>query len=225
MHLSYSIEPQETPLVIDATFFSRTSGILVFRLPTLKKYLSWYEIKSEKIEDYERGVLELIGAGFKITGITIDGKPGVLKHFSKMGLPVQMCHFHMLTIVTRYITKRPKLLAGKELRQLTKLLSKTDKESFEYWLKEWNAKWKDFINEKTWDPKKNKWWFTHKRLRQAYRSLIRHLPYLFTYHHHSGMPNTTNSLDGSFSHLKDKLRVHRGLRWHRKIKLIEELLR
>jgi len=221
----YFVEPQKTPLVIDATFFSRTSGVLVFRSPTLKKNLIWYEIESEKIEDYERGVLELMDSEFEITGITVDGKPGVLKRFNEMKIPAQMCHFHMLCIVTRYTTKRPRLPAARELRQLTKLLSKTDQESFEYWLKGWRTKWNDFLNEKTWDEEKRRWWFTHKRLRQAYRSLVRHLPYLFTYHHHPDMPNTTNSLDGSFSHLKDRLRVHRGLRWSRKLKLIDELLR
>jgi hypothetical protein len=50
------------------------------------------------------------------------------------------------------------------------------------------------------------------------------MPYLFTYHRHPDMPNTTNSLDGLFAHVRDKLRLHRGLRWDRKLKLIDELL-
>jgi len=224
VHPVHFVEPQKTPLVIDATYFSRTLGVIVFRSPTLKQNLGWHEIKNEKVEDYERGVLELTGAGFEITGITADGKPGVLRRFSEMKIPVQMCHFHMLCIVTRYTTKRPRLPAARELRQLTKLLPKTDRESFEYWLTEWHIKWNDFLQEKTWDEEQKRWWFTHKRLRQAHRSLMRHLPYLFTYHHHLDMPNTTNSLDGSFSHLKDKLRAHRGLKRDRKLKLIDELL-
>lgn len=35
------------------------------------------------------------------------------------------------------------------------------------------------------------------------------------------MSNTTNSLDSFFGHLKDAVRVHRGLKLHRKTKLIE----
>ena len=225
IHPAYFAKPCKTPLVIDATFFNRTSGVLVFRSPTLKKNLGWYEIKTEKIEDYVRGVMELMGSEFEIIGITVDGKPGVLKCFSEMGIPSQMCHYHMLFIVTRYLTKRPHLLAARELRQLTKLLPKTDQESFGYWLKEWHAKWNDLLNEKSKGGRKKKKQFKHKKLRQAYRSLMRHLPYLFTYHHHPDMPNTTNSLESSFSHLKDRLRVHRGLRWFRKLKLIDELLR
>ncbi|MCF7836915.1 hypothetical protein K9M43_04370 [Candidatus Gracilibacteria bacterium] len=121
------VEVRKTPLVIDATFFSRTSGMLVFRSPTLKKNLIWYEIESEKVEDYVMGVMELSALEFEITGATVDGKPGALKRLERFGLPVQMCHFHMLSIVTRYTTKRPRLPAAQELRQLTKLLGTSEK--------------------------------------------------------------------------------------------------
>lgn len=224
-HLDYFVTPQKTPLVIDAIFFGRTVGVLVFRSPTLKKNLGWYEIERETAEAYELGVAELGLAGFEITGVTIDGKPGVLKCLERFGLPVQMCHFHMIAIVTRYTTRRPRLPAAQELKKLVRLLPKTDRQSFEFWLEEWHTKWQDFLREKSYDPERRRWRYTHERLKKAHRSLMRHLPYLFTYHYHSDLPNTTNSLDGSFSHLRDKLRVHRGLRWHRKIKLIDELLR
>ena len=95
------VNPQRTPLVIDATFFGRTSGVIVFRSPTFKKNLIWYEIESEKVEDYVMGIVELFSLEFEITGVTADGKPGVLKRLERFGLPVQMCHFHMLCIVTR----------------------------------------------------------------------------------------------------------------------------
>ena len=37
-------------------------------------------------------------------------------------------------------------------------------------------------------------------------------------------PNTNNSLEGSFAHLKDKVRLHRGLKLNRKLKLINQIL-
>lgn len=218
------ITPCRTPLIIDALFFGRTSGVLIFRSPTLKKNLGWWSIESETVEDYALGVAELQLAGWEITGVTVDDRPGVLKCLETMGLPVQMCHFHQIQIVSRYTTRYPRLPAAKELVQLAQLLPQTDEASFVYWLGEWHKKWQDFLNEKSWDDVKKRWRYTHERLRKAYRSLLRHLPYLFTYHHHPDMPNTTNSLDGSFAHLRDKLRIHRGLRWHRKIKLVAELL-
>lgn len=216
-------KPCRTVLVIDAMFFKRGSGVLVFRSPTLKKNLGWRTIEKEEVDDYELGIIELQLAGWEIVGVTVDGRPGVLKRIENMGIPVQMCHFHQIQIVSRYTTRYPRLPAAKELLNLARLLPQTDEASFRYCLEEWCRKWKDFLDEKSWDELKKRWRYTHERLRKAHRSLLRHLPYIFTYHH-TDMPNTTNSLDGSFGHLRDKIGVHRGLKWHRKIKLIAELL-
>lgn len=52
------------------------------------------------------------------------------------------------------------------------------------------------------------------------------LPRLFTYQRHPNLniPNTTNTLDGMFSQIKNRLAVHRGLRRDRRFKLISEIL-
>jgi hypothetical protein len=218
------IEPQSTPLLIDAFYFGKEKGFIVFRSPTLRKNLGWYEIRKETVDDYELGVMELISAGWSITGVTVDGKPGVIKRLEKMGFPVQMCQFHQIAIVIRYTTKNPRLPSARELKELVHLIPKTDLESFTYWLNEWHNKWKDFLNEKSYDPIKDQWRFTHDRLRKAYNSLKRHLPNLFIYPYVKNLPNTTNSLDGHFAHVRDKLNLHRGLKWHRKMKVVYELL-
>jgi len=63
-------------------------------------------------------------------------------------------------------------------------------------------------------------------LRSAYRSLKTNLPYLFTYLEYPDLdiPNTTNSLEGTFSNLKTKLRIHSGIKEWRKRKIIDEIL-
>ena len=141
-------------------------------------------------------------------------------------IAVQMCQYHQIAIVTRYITKKPRLQAGVELRELILLLTKTDKESFTGGLNEWHKRWKIFLKEKTINPDTDKWNYTHRRLKSAYRSLNTNLPYLFTWYDYPelNMPNTTNSLEGTFSNLKTKLRVHSGLKEHRKQKVIDEIL-
>jgi hypothetical protein len=219
--------PQKVFLVIDAVYFKKKNGILVFRVPNIQKNVWWTEIEKERVSEYEIGLLELLMEGFTIKGITVDGKPGVLEKIESMGILVQMCHFHQIQIVLRYITRRPRTPASKELKEIIHLLPHTDKESFEHWVAQWYTKWKTFLDEKTFyrdEYNRKKWHYTHKRLRQAYRSIQKHLPYLFTYHQHRGMPNTTNSLEGTFAHIKDKIRFHRGLRWDRKMKVIAELL-
>jgi len=56
-----------------------------------------------------------------------------------------MCNFHQVAIIRRYITKKPILEANIELKRITELLTKTDKESFTFWLQEWYEKYKDFL--------------------------------------------------------------------------------
>jgi hypothetical protein len=57
--------------------------------------------------------------------------------------------------------------------------------------------------------------------------VLRDLPHLFTYLRYPDLfiPNTTNSLEGMFTHIKKHLRLHGGLRIHQKQPMIEEFLR
>lgn len=217
------IESGETVLVMDTTYFGRGFGVMVFRCAWRRKNISWHFVEYETVWAYVEGVRKLEEAGWKIRGIVCDGRNGLFTAFGD--IPIQMCHFHQTQIVTRYITRRPKLPAGKELRQLTLLLKETDEASFSFWLEDWHLRWKDFLNERTYDTN-GKYWYVHKRLRSAYRSLKTHLPYLFTFERNLSLniPNTTNSLDGTFAHVKERIRLHRGLKKHRRDKLLEQLL-
>ena len=108
-------------------------------------------------------------------------------------------------------------------------LTKTDEATFTKALHAWHEIWGDFIEEKTINTfvtGKTKWYYTHKNVRSAYRSLKTNLPYLFTYQKYPDLkiPNTTNSLDGSFSNLKKKLAIHHGLKRERRFKVISEIL-
>lgn len=52
----------------------------------------------------------------------------------------------------------------------------------------------------------------HRKLRTAYHSLKRNLPYLFIYEeHHGTIDKTTNRLEGLFAEMKKLLAVHNGL--------------
>jgi hypothetical protein len=117
-------------------------------------------------------------------------------------------------------------LAGIELKEFISKLCNTNEEDFKKALEEWHMKWKGFLKERTIDPLTGKWHYTHRRPRSAYRSLRINFPYLFTYQKYPDLniPNTTNSLDGSFSRLKELVRIHRGLKRSLKGKIIEEIL-
>jgi hypothetical protein len=137
-----------------------------------------------------------------------------------------MCHFHQKAIINRYLTRRPRLQAGKELRSLVMTLCRTNEKDFNEALQMWHETWQPFLKERTIEIGTKRWYYTHKRLRAAYRSLKNNLPHLFTYQRYPelNIPNTTNSLDGSFAHLKELVKLHRGLKLDLKLKIIHAYL-
>jgi hypothetical protein len=152
------------------------------------------------------------------------GKRGVLGVFRD--IPVQLCQFHQVAIVRRYLTSRPKLPAAQELRAIALALSTMSEKVFIDLLALWYKRWEQFLKERTYAPNSRRWQYTHRRIRSAYRSLKTNAPYLFTYqkYPHLHIPNTTNSIDGFFSKLKHLLNTHRGLTVQRRYKLIQEIL-
>jgi hypothetical protein len=187
---------------MDTTYFGRKFGVMVFKnsldgVVLLKKY-----VKCETNKLYLEGIEEIARRGIKIQSIICDGRKGLFQLFGG-STPIQMCNFHQVAIIRKYLTKKPKMQSSKELWELVLLLVHTDKESFTAGLQGWFDKWESFLNERKTDVKgKNR--YVHKRLRSAYRSLKTNLPWLFTWYDNIGLkiPNTTNALDGHFADLK-----------------------
>jgi hypothetical protein len=168
-------------------------------------------IGSERLSDYKEGIDSLTQKGFVIEGVVCDGLKGLFQLLNPY--KVQMCQFHQAAIVRRYITLNPKLEAGKELKELMKLLCDSDKESFIGAFNQWLDRWDKFLKERVVDPNTGKSRYAHKKLRSAYLSIKRNLPYLFVWYDYpeNNIPNTNNKLEGSFTHLKNKLRNHNGI--------------
>ncbi|MEK7516249.1 MAG: hypothetical protein AAB562_01495 [Patescibacteria group bacterium] len=216
--------PQPTVAIADTTFWGENYGVTVFRSPTLKKNLWWTEVKSERVATYYYGRKILEEQGWTFTAAVVDGRRGLARVFQD--LPVQICIFHQVKTVTRYLTRRPQTLAGQELRATALRLKDSDEKEFAALLTDWYTRWKSFIDEKTRVIGCNRWFYTHKNVRSAYMSLKNNLPYLFTYQKYLelNIPSTTNSLDGMFTQLKARLSVHRGLRRDRRFKVISTIL-
>ena len=214
------------PIVIgiDCTFFGRGYGIVVARCPGLKKNLYCKEISTENKEVYTEVRRDLEAAGFNIQAVVLDAKHGIREVFPD--LVVQICQYHQQQIMVRYLTAKPKSEAGQELKLIVGLLTKIDESLFTESLKNWHEKWSGFLKERTYKPDGEHYWYTHKRIRAAYRSLMKNLPYLFSYQRYPELyiPNTNNSLEGYFSKLKRLLNNHNGLRQWRRYKLIKAIL-
>lgn len=222
------LKPKPVVLGIDTCFYGHEFGVTVFRGLMSKKNLLWYFSETENLSLISDGINELIKQKLTILMIVCDGKNLHLSSYFP-NIPIQMCQFHQMMIIKRYLTSNPRLLPSQQLKQIAELLPFTTEEKFTILLNAWYQKWHFFLKEKTVISNTKRWFYTHKRTRSAYRSLITNLPYLFTYQRLSKqykikLPNTNNSLEGSFAHLKDKVRLHRGLKTKRKMKLINQIL-
>jgi hypothetical protein len=195
------------------------------RSPELKTNLGWSWIREETKEAYASLRKEIEAKGFRLKAVVLDGRQGIPSVFK--GIPVQICQFHQLQIVRRKLTLRPKTQAGVELLHLGLNITKYTETSFKLELDIWENRHKDFLEEKTYCSFCKKFHYTHKRVRSARFSLRKNLPFLFTYEKYPelNIPNTTNSLDGYWSRLKNLLGAHRGKSKERIRKITEEILR
>lgn len=210
-------------LLIDATFFGREYGFLVFH--DCQKVIYFKEIKTESIKDFREGINALKAANYRILSVTIDGRRGYINNIRKLlgNIPIQMCLFHQKAIVRRYITDRPRSQCGKRLKELMHRFCKPElqqefidqfyflQDQYRYLLLQRNELGH----------------YKHNALRAAFRSIDSNMPYLFTYTDFKGLniPPTINHLEGMFGHLKEKIKIHRGLNKNRKKKAVKFLLK
>ena len=180
-------------------------------------------VNNEKLIDYQEGIDFIQSKNYQILGIVCDGLKGIFKQFSMFS--VQMCQRHQIEIIRRYLTKNPKLQAGKELYILTKNITKLSENEFITLFEQWLEKWNDFLKERTKDEITGKSHFTHKKLRSAYLSIKNNLSYLFVFERVSGMPNTNNALEGSFTALKNRLHNHNGMSKENRKRFIDEFFK
>jgi hypothetical protein len=217
--------PSVVNVLMDTTYFGRKFGVMVFMDSFTGQVLYKQYVKNETNALYLHGIEEIVRRGISVQSILCDGGKGIFETFP--GIPCQLCQFHQIKTITRYLTRKPKLEAAVELRSLALQLTKTNKESWVSHFQMWKTKWDKFLNERTVSATTGKSFYTHKRLRSAYFSLKRNISYLFIFQDYKelGMPNTTNMLDGTFADLKNKLRNHNGLNMTRKQRFVDEFFK
>lgn len=227
MHFVYSISKyKDVTVQLDTTYWGRHFGLMVIK-DALRNKILWHKyVRNETIAQYIEGISWLKSQGFKIYGAVIDGMRGLAQ--ALYPIPVQMCQFHQILIIRRYLTQEPDLKASIQLLDLVKSITRMDKESFIGAFNEWYEKYKDVLNERVHDKriKRNMPPYMRPRLRSAYLSLRRNMPLLWTFYDHpeTGLPNTNNGIEGLFSDLKGKLRVHRGISKDNRKKLLDEYI-
>ena len=208
---------------MDTTYFGKNWRVVVMKDALSRKKLWRKYVHNERLIDYQEGIDFIQSNNYQVRGIVCDGFKGLIKQFS--GFKVQMCQRHQIAAVRRYLTRFPKLPAGKELYFLTKNITKLSGKEFVMQFVEWQKKWSGFLNERTKNELTGKTHFKHKKLRSAWLSIKRNLPYLFVFKTVEGMPNTNNSLEGTFTALKNRLRNHNGMSKENRKRFIDGFLK
>lgn len=210
-------------LQIDATFFGREYGFLVFH--DCQKVIYFKEIKTESVKDLREGIIALKAANYSIHSVTIDGRRGYINNIRKLlkKIPIQMCLFHQKAIIRRYITDRPRSQCGKDLKELMQLLCKPDlQQEFIDQFDRLKDQYQYFLNQRN-----EQGHYKNSALRSAFRSINSNMDYLFIYTDikNSNIPPTNNHLEGMFGHIKERIKIHRGMDKNRKKKAVRFLLK
>jgi hypothetical protein len=181
----------------------------------------------EHFAEIKEDLDNLIKLGVHIESITTDGHKSILKAIKK-SLPdvmVQRCLVHIQRMCLLWLTRFPKHIAGIELKQLVLMLLriKTHNDRI-YWTRElalWDEHHRVYLQEKTINEQTGRYWYKHKLIRRSYLTIKRALPNMFHYLANPLIPNTTNGIEGFFSHLKNHLDLHRGLTLKHRIDFIK----
>lgn len=218
-------EPREIHLVVDATYFGKRKegtswGVILFRDGLKKENLWWKFVDQEKLIYYIEGREFLESLGYIIKSVTSDGFLGLTRIFND--IPFQICQFHTKKTCIKYLTNNPQTEQGKVLLALVKTLPNTDYSTFRDRLRKYIVLYQNILHEKTYHPSGD-WSYTYENIKSTLNTLSKYIDYLFTYERDRKIPKTTNTCEGYFSHVKDILRIHRGMSKSFKEKVIERI--
>lgn len=166
-------------------------------------------------------------AGFRPPEVVVaDGQKG-MSHFVKRhwpGTAFQRCHFHMVLLVTHYLSRNPKDEAGqvilKLVHELKAVKTSADKNRWLMFHKIWEKQYLKVFHEKN-----ESGGYAHRKLRSVRFVMRRALPDLFTHLDFPGCPNTTNLVEGwPNTAIAEGLRRHRGLHLSQKKILVSIIL-
>lgn len=218
---------KDVTIQMDTTYWGRNFGLMVIK-DALRRKVLWHKyVRHETIAQYVEGVEWLRSNGYRIYGAVIDGMKGLPQALRP--IRVQMCQFHQIMIVRRYLTQNPEISASVELLNIVKDITYTEKENFIQLFHDWYERYKDVVNERIHDKriKRKTPPYMRPKLRSAYLSIKRNMPLLWTFYDfpETGLPNTNNGLEGLFSDLKSKARVHSGVSKEHRKKLLDEYIK
>lgn len=221
------LAPKQIFLKLDAQYISNTSCIILGK--TDKEVIYWKSFDRESFLNYLTVLKDVRKLGYNVLGVTSDWHGSLVSAIKYLypNIPHQRCLIHTQRRCSSLLTLHPKTQAGKDLREILSFLNHIVNEYEAHiwitWLNRWEARYTSMIKERTHGQKDdgtNTWWYTHKNLRKAFRTLESSIDNIFLYLKFEGLDKDTNGLESEFSHLKQKISMHRGLKLERKLSAI-----
>ena len=214
-------------LLIDGSYFANGLCLILYYDHDIRYVQLYRETSQEKYREIKEDLENLKRLGMAVCSVTCDGHKAILKAIRKV-FPqaiVQRCLVHVKRQARNYLSSVPKTQAGQELlcisRRITRLKTQEETALWLLDLHRWHQRYSDYVNEISFNPLTQRYWYTHKNLHAAFTLIQKAVPNLFQYLDDPEVPATTNRLENYFSHLKEKLTLHRGLRLESKRNFIK----
>lgn len=204
-------------LLIDGTYYSDDHCLIVYRAENLKRTIFYRFTTREDDDEIASDLLNIKDMGYEVIGITTDGGDNIIRAVQYVFpyVPRQRCVVHVQRECLTSITMRPRSPEARLFRNLVQQLSIVYTNNDKLWWLSQYSRWTEdnleYVFQKGVVSYSKQEYYVHNDLRKAYIHLKRALPNLFTYIDHPGVPKTTNALEAFFGHIKDQIRLHRGL--------------
>lgn len=216
--------PLKVYLKVDGKYFGHWGCVLVFKAD--KGIVLWDFVLRENYFNYVYNLSHLRELGYEVQGITSDWHGSLVGAVKSAwpNIPHQRCLVHTWQLCRGLLTRNPETGAGRNLLELVNLLNgiktHSEKDIWLRWLNRFEERYGDLIKQRTYAEDKRSWWYTHKNLRRAFRTLQSSQAHLFLYLDDPHLSKDTNGLESEFSHLQQKLGVHRGLKRERVVNFV-----
>jgi Transposase, Mutator family len=204
-------------LLIDGTYYGKDICLIVYRDNAIKFTQLYRLTDGEWYKEMKEDLQNLLSLNIQIESITCDGHTSLLKAIRNTckEVVIQRCVIHVQRMCRIWLTMQPQTQPGRELRKIVNVMHRiqTPQES-NIWIKQldtWYRGHEEFVNEKSRNPLTGREWFKHKLLKRCVTVIGKALPNLFHYTYNQRIPKSTNGLESFFGHLKDNLRIHRGM--------------
>lgn len=211
-----------THLLIDGTWLPDGRCVIVYRDQDRRSTLYYNICDGEAEYEIASDLVMLRGIGITVSSFTTDGSEEIIRaiRYTHPHVSRQRCLVHIERECLSWLTQHPRTSAGIRLRRIVRKINKirTNNDRI-FWLRElaeWHDEYGEFIRQKSVNVDTGEMSYTHDKVRKAYVHLRRAVPNMFKFIDRPDIPKNTNALESFFGHLKDNLRIHRGLSFEHK---------